>query len=111
MKTLIRVFTRYSHLIAYAELWLFIGLVSAVDIYMSIKTQEYLIDLEMNPIGIWLIQRDGGDIALFMGIKTAGTVLALGLLVWLYHLKKSWAWPSIVALSLVQLFVLWNLQK
>ena len=111
MKTLIRIFTSYSHLIAYTELWLFIGLVSAFDIYMSIKAQEYLFLIEMNPVGRWLIQHDGGDIALFMGVKTAGTVLALGFLVWLYHLKKSWAWPSIVALSLVQLFVLWNLRQ
>jgi len=111
MKTFTRLFNKYAYAAAYAQLWLFIGVASAFDIYMSIKTQEYLFHLEMNPIGRWLIWHDGGDIALFMGVKTAGTVLALGLLVWLYHLKKSWAWPSIVALSLVQLFVLWNLQK
>lgn len=111
MKTLIRLFDKYAYAIAYAQLWLFIGFASGVDIYMSIKTQEYLLHLEMNPIGRWLIRLDGGDVALFMGVKTAGTTLALGILVWLYLHKRSWAWMSIVFVSLMQLFVLWNLQQ
>ena len=65
----------------------------------------------MNPVGRWLIELDDGDVALFMGIKTAGTILALGFLVWLYHSKKSWAWPSIFGVAIMQLFVLWNLQQ
>jgi len=111
MKTFTRLFNKYAYAATYAQLWLFIGFASAVDIYTSIKTQEYLIDLELNPVGRWLIQQDGGDIALFMGVKTAGTTLALGILVWLYLHKKSWAWMSIVFVSLMQLFVLWSLQR
>jgi hypothetical protein len=110
MKTLTKLFIKHAYVVAYAELWLFIGFISAIDIYVSIKTRAYLLYCEMNPLGRWLIRLDGGDIALFMGIKTAGTVLALGLLVWLYHLKQSWAWPVIIALSLAQLFVLWTLR-
>jgi len=104
-------FNQYAFVVAYAQLWLFIGFASAIDIYMSIKTQEYLWHLEMNPVGRWLIGLDDGDVALFMGIKTAGTTLVLGLLVWLYHVKKSWAWPSIFGVTIMQLFVLWNLQQ
>ena len=109
--TLAKLFNQYAFVVAYAQLWLFIGFASAIDIYISIKTQEYLWHLEMNPVGRWLIELDGGDVALFMGIKTAGTILALGLLVWLYHAKKSWAWPSIFGVAIMQLFVLWNLQQ
>ena len=111
MKTFLQLFRRYVYAVAYAEMWLFIGFASAFDIYMSIKTQEYLLGLEMNPVGRWLIRLDDGDVALFMGIKTAGTTLALGILVWLYFHKRSWAWISIFFVSLMQLFVLWNLQQ
>ena len=106
MRTLIRLFDKYAHTIAYAQLCLFIGFASAFDIYMSIKAQEYLFDIEMNPVGRWLIRLDGGSVALFMGVKTAGTTLALGILVWMYLHKRSWAWMSIVFVSLMQLFVL-----
>ena len=111
MKTLIRLFNKYAYAVVYAELWLFIGFASAIDIYMSIKTQEYLLDLEMNPVGRWLIRVDGGDVALFMGIKTAGTTLALGILVMLYQWNKRFAWASIIGVVLMQMFVLWSLQQ
>ena len=108
---IVRLFEKYSLVIAYAQLWLFIGFASAVDIYVSIQTQEYLYELEVNPVGRWLIELDDGDIALFMGVKMAGTTLALGFLVWLYNLKPSWAWPSIFGVAIMQLFVLWSLQR
>ena len=111
MKTFARLFNKYAYAAAYAQLWLFIGFASAVDIYMSIKTQEYLLELELNPVGRWLIRQDGGDIALFMGIKTAGTTFALGILVMLYQWKKHWAWASIIGVTLMQIFVLWSLQQ
>jgi hypothetical protein len=111
MKTFLQLFSRYAYAVAYAEMWLFIGFASAFDIYMSIKAQEYLFFSEMNPVGRWLIRLDGGDVALFMGVKTAGMTLALGILVWLYLHKRSWAWISIVFVSLMQLFVLWSLRQ
>jgi len=111
MKTFTRLFNKYAYTAAYAQLWLFIGVASAVDIYTSIKTHEYLLELELNPVGRWLIREDGGDIALFMGVKTVGTTLALGILVILYHWKKLWAWASIIGVALMQIFVLWSLQR
>jgi|6_EtaG_2_1085325.scaffolds.fasta_scaffold36993_3 hypothetical protein len=111
MKTLIRLFNKYAYVAAYAQLWLFIGFASAVDIYTSIKTQEYLLELERNPVGRWLIRQDDGGIALFMGVKTAGTTLALGILVMLYQWNKRLAWASIIGVVLMQIFVLWSLQQ
>ncbi len=61
-------------------LWLFIGAVAAYDTYLSIKFQETLRFQELNPIGRWLMEFDGGSVAAFMGCKFLGTSIALGVL-------------------------------
>lgn len=65
-------------------LWLFIGAVAAYDTYLSIKFQETLRFQELNPIGRWLLEVDGGSVAAFMGCKFLGTSIALGVLQLLY---------------------------
>ena len=90
----------------YSAMWLAIGIISAVDIYWSITNQQMLMDLEENPIGRYLIQKENGSIALFMCIKVAGTITALGVLVFLYHWKRRYAWPIITALTIAQFFLL-----
>ena len=101
-----KLFHKYAYPFAFAQLWVFIGVVSAVDLYISIKTREYLYEMEMNPIGRFLIEADDGDVALFMGIKCAGTVIALGIMILLYHFKRRWAWYSIYSLAIMQIAVL-----
>lgn len=97
---------KYAYAFAFAQLWVFIGMTSAYDVYISIKTQEYLYEMEMNPIGRFLIEADSGEVALFMGFKFAGTVTALGILVLLYQFKRKWAWYSVWSLSVIQFGVL-----
>lgn len=63
-------------------------LVSAYDIYVSIAHQNSLYDYELNPMGRWLIQADGGSVALFMSLKFAGTVLALFIMTGLYFIAR-----------------------
>ena len=106
MPGIITLFHKYAFVFVFAQLWVFIGMASAVDVYVSIKTQEYLYEMEMNPIGRFLIEADKGDIALFMGTKVAGTVVALGILILLYQFKRKWAWYSIWSLSVMQFGVL-----
>lgn len=65
-------------------LWLFIGIVAAYDVYLSVKFQDTLRFEERNPLGQWLLQFDGGSIAVFMGCKFLGTTLVLGILQLLY---------------------------
>ena len=65
-------------------LWLFIGMVAAYDTYLSIKFQETLRFQELNPIGRWLLEFDGGSVAAFMGCKFLGTFIVLGVLQLLY---------------------------
>lgn len=72
--------------------------VSLYDVYWSFKTQEVLVDYEANPIGSWLINADGGDVALFMTAKTFGTLIVL-ISVPLIYLYKRW-WGLTVASGL-----------
>ena len=101
-----KLLTNVCHVI-FCGMWLFIGFVSAYDIYVSVALSEILPDNEENPIGRWLIEKDGGKIALFMGLKVAGTITALCILVLLYRFRENWAWLAIFTLSIIQLFVLW----
>lgn len=74
--------------IVMAGLWLFIGLVAAYDVYLSIKYQEMLRFTEMNPVGQWLLALDGGNVAIFMGCKVVGTLLVLGILQLMYFFRR-----------------------
>jgi hypothetical protein len=86
----------------YGLQWLFIGIVSAIDVYISTKLDDALYAIELNPMGRWLIRQGGQDIALFMGLKVAGTVVVLGLLVLLYHYKPKWAYRIILGVTFFQ---------
>ncbi len=83
-------------------LWLFIGLVAAYDVYLSIKYQDTLRFQELNPIGIWLMEMDGGSVAAFMGAKLLGTVLALGTIQVLYWYKRAIGMTVAAALASCQ---------
>lgn len=90
----------------FATMWLAIGLISSIDLYWAIKNQDLMLEMEENPIGRWLLFKDDGDVALFMGVKMAGTTLALGILIFLYHYRKRLAWISIITLTILQFYLL-----
>jgi hypothetical protein len=75
-------------LVLMASLWLFIGCIAAYDVYLSIKYQAVLKFLELNPLGRWLMELDDGSVAVFMGCKFLGTLLALGITQWLYLYRR-----------------------
>lgn len=95
----------------YAMLWVFVGLVAATDVYWSIINQEQLYQIELNPLGKFILKVSSGDVAPFMGLKVAGTVIVLGVLTVMYNYKRQWAWICMIAMCLVQIFVLWMLLK
>jgi len=97
--------------IIYAALWIFVGLVSAIDVYWSIINQEQLYQIELNPLGRFILKVSSGDVAPFMGLKVAGTVIVLGALTMLYNYKRRWAWICMICMCIVQIFVLWMLFK
>ena len=93
----------------FAVMWLAIGLISAIDLYWAVKNQQIMLHNEENPIGRYLIGLDNGSVALFMGIKMAGTILALGFLIVLYHYRRLYAWLSMVSLTIAQFLLLYYL--
>lgn len=95
----------------YAMLWVFVGLVAATDVYWSIINQEQLYQIELNPLGKFILKVSSGDVAPFMGLKVAGTVIVLGVLTVMYNYKRQWAWICMIAMCVVQIFVLWMLLK
>ena len=92
--------------VIFAINWLIIGIISAIDCYWSIRLQEVLYEHEQNPVGRWLIDLGGGDIALFMMCKIIGTTISLGCLVLLYIYKESWAHISCFCVCIFQLLLL-----
>ena len=71
-------------------LWLLIIAISATDSYLSFKYSDFLYEMELNPVGRWLIELDGGDVALFAGVKLFGTWLAFVMASFLFFKKTSW---------------------
>ncbi len=67
--------------------------VSALDIYLTVKYVEFLPQLELNPIGRWLLGLDNGpecklqNAAAFITAKFAGNVLVLAIIEMLAHCR------------------------
>jgi hypothetical protein len=103
-----------SRIVFYIQL-VFISLVASYDSYLAVKLRDTLYSAELNPLGRMLIRMDNGDVALFMGAKMLGTIFVLGILLFLYYYKESWAgahkvrnWalPVTAFVTLVQVMVL-----
>lgn len=92
--------------IIFAINWLIIGIISAIDCYWSIRLQECLYEHEKNPLGRWLIELDGGSIALFMMCKIIGTTVALGVLFFLFLYKRTWAHIICFSICILQVMLL-----
>lgn len=74
-------------------LWQIIGCVSAYDAFLAMKLRSELagpLGSEQNWMGQWLLTLDGGDPALFLGVKFLGTIMVLGILINLYHNRPQW---------------------
>ena len=80
--------------------------VAAYDVYWSFKTQDILRETEQNPLGVMLIQWDGGDIALFMTCKMMGTMAVILAVPALYCFRKWWGLACGISLAVFQSLVL-----
>jgi hypothetical protein len=85
---------------------LVIASISAFDSYMSILAGADLGPRELNPMAKYLINLDGGRVALMVGCKTFGTSLALLLCASMRHARYKHMSVVIWALILVQIGVL-----
>jgi hypothetical protein len=93
-----------AYKLAFAGLWVFIGLVGAVDTYLTVKYRAVMPAVEENPVGKWLMRLDGQDVSLFVGCKMGGTILALGVLAGIgLHCRREFALSVIVPVALGQM--------
>jgi hypothetical protein len=88
-------------------LCLYVFIVSMIDHYYTIKLDHYILIEERNPVGLYLINLDGGSVALFMTIKMISLWGIGGVLYILYKRKRSYAWAGLISLSIVQTLLLY----
>lgn len=92
-----------------------IGLVSAYDIFLTVKYFESLPMMELNPVGRWLMQLDNGpecqldQIAGFIAAKFVGNFIVLAAIELVGHWRKSCATVIAFSLAAVQLSLLYFL--
>jgi hypothetical protein len=87
-------------------LWLVIVGVSVHDGYLVLALRSAIAEAELNPLGRWLIDCNGGDIWLFLAIKAIGTLAASSFLLWLYWLRPRLGWTACAGICLLQLALL-----
>src|SRR5262245_4535758 len=92
------------HAAVLAALWLIIGLVGALDTYLTVKYRRSMPQVEENPVGVMLMRWDGGDVSLFVGVKVAGIILVLGVLAAIVRwTRTSFAYAVLAPIALAQL--------
>ena len=94
---------RYDNFLLCIFIWVL--LVSMLDHYLTIKLESTILGEEKNPIGLSLIKANGGSVALFMTIKMLFLWMIAGILLILYQFKKRMAYAGVIALGIVQLWL------
>ena len=87
-------------------MWLFIIGVSVHDGFLVLAHRPAMAEFELNPIGRWLLHRNGGDIWLLLAVKALGTLAVSSILLWLYWLRPRLGWTVCAAVCLLQLALL-----
>ncbi|MGE3315514.1 MAG: hypothetical protein AB7O26_10395 [Planctomycetaceae bacterium] len=80
----------------------YVALVSLYDGYLVIRTGDLIEEFEKNPVGLFLIQINGGDPTLFLAAKALGTLAVLAILTSLYHSVRRYACAATFALTVFQ---------
>ena len=88
-----------------------IVVVASIDTYWLSKNSDFIIQVEQNPLGQYLIELDQGDVSLFIFCKFIGTYISIAILyfAWPHHPKKTNLIAITVAgLQLLLLFYLYH---
>jgi len=96
----------YCRQLIFPGLWMFIGLVSAFDTYLTVKFQECLMFHEVNPLAVMLLRLDDWDPSLLIGVKFLGSVAALGFLAALHLYNRRLGLMVTSGLASFQLWLL-----
>lgn len=96
---------KYDKFLVLGFLWIL--LISMLDHYLTIKFQDTIMTDEINPFGRFLLRLDGGSVALFMTLKMLFLWVIAAIILSLYQIKKRFAYACLLALSMVQLFLIY----
>jgi hypothetical protein len=91
---------------AFLLMWLTIIGISVHDGFLVLSNRIWMVQLELNPIGRWLIFCNDGDIWFLLAAKLVGTHIASSILLWFYWLRPRLGWPVCAAVCLLQLMLL-----
>jgi hypothetical protein len=84
-----------------------IGAVSVYDTWLIIRFSDWITDMEVNPVGRWLLGLGDGGVEIFVRAKVAGTLIVLSALtgLWLYRSRLTFLVTTSVASCQLLLFV------
>jgi hypothetical protein len=88
--------------VCFPVLWMFIGCVSSYDAYLTLKFEDSIVAMELNPLGQFLLGLDDGDPSLFMAIKFVGTIVVLGVLSLLHRINTGYGTRMAAGLAAFQ---------
>lgn len=93
----------------FAVCCLLVVAISVHDAMLVVLHRNLIHQFEQNPIGLWLIELQGGDVSLFVWLKLMGTALAGTILILLYEAWRRLAIVVSSALAMGQITLLWYL--
>jgi len=91
--------------IVYFTAWYFIVVVSAIDGYLVFRHRYEMLDFEKNPLGLWLIQLNEGNVWYFLVAKLVGTIVVCGTLLTVSHFNKRLGFTLTITVAIIQLGV------
>ena len=83
-------------------LWSFVGVVSAIDTYLTFRFKDLMWQLESNPLGRYLIKVNDGSVNVFIRTKVAGTIVVLSVLATLHVYRRRWSFPITASIAAFQ---------
>ena len=80
--------------------------ISAIDIYWLSKNRDFIIPMEKNPLGTWLLHADNGDVSLFILCKFLGTFVVIGSIYFLKFHKSKYVRTVAITIATAQIILL-----
>lgn len=86
--------------------WIFVGAVGAIDTGLTVHLREGLKDHEQNPVARMILASDGWEVSRFVGLKMFGTILVLGIVIWIFKRSIKHGLIVVVTLAMFQALLL-----
>ena len=80
--------------------------ISGIDIYWLSKNRDFIIPMEKNPLGTWLLHADNGDFSLFILCKFLGTFVVIGSIYFLKFHKSKYVRTVAITIATAQIVLL-----